>query len=359
MASKFKKIVLSFLIFGQVIFWPALAFAQTASVGAVNAIPTNNSGTIIGNAAFNLGTPAYLGMVAIQALYSQCTAAMKTFEASDSTAQLGFSFSALIGGGGQLALQISNEIAAYNTYLACLLGPLILGPQPPLAPFVLPALSALVAPNTYTAGLKQQLVSQVNASVQAYQAKLKTAQGRYNIASQNIWKALMITILINTTKSVADQLVNKLVSNYKITNLKQYTDSVATLMYDNQFLRDNFPATQDQMMARQILTNPLFRSQIQPGIFLQASNNLGYNPATLSPSDPNYYTKLAAAGSSPANPYFLQASYVSGVDQSHAASMSTAQAHIAQGSGYKGRSTAPAVWRNNSRLIYRRPRPRP
>ena len=106
-------------------------------------------------------------------------------------------------------------------------------------------------------------------------------------------------------------------------------------MYDNQYLRDNFPDAQGQSMARAILTQPEFRDQIQPGIFVAANTALGFTPGTLSPSDPNYYQKMAMVGSASANPYFMQTAYVSGVDQAHAQALVQANAQIAQSQGYK------------------------
>ena len=86
-----------------------------------------------------------------------------------------------------------------------------------------------------------------------YVKKYSDLDARINNANQGFWKTLLISMLLQTSKAVADTLVTKLVNNYKISNLKHYTDSVATLMYDNQFIRENFPNTQDQLMARAIL----------------------------------------------------------------------------------------------------------
>lgn len=320
--NKLQQLIIFGLIVSQVFLMPGLAFAfvSTAS-GSLNAVPINDSGSIVGNTAFDgVFSP-------IKTTYVGCSSVMRNFETTDSATQLGFSFSGILGGDSTYAVQLGKEIAAYNVYLTCLGG-------------AITALDAVIAPNTYTSNIKQQLMSQLKADAVTYQAKLTTAHSRYNVASQNIWKALLITVLINTTKAVADQLVTKLVNSYKISNIKAYTDSLATLAYDNQFIRDNFSSNQSQMMARAILTNPIFRTQIQPGIYAQADSALQYNgttftPTTLSTSDSNYYAKMAMAGSASANPYYLQTAYVSGVDQSHANAVTTAQSHISQGNGYK------------------------
>lgn len=331
-AHKLKTIIASFLIFSQLVFWPVLVLAQTANIVApLNPVPISDSGSLIANNAFNTA------LLPIQKIYSGCNSSLKDFEATDNATNLGFSFSTLIGGDGKYVAQLGKEIGTYQIYLYCLQGPplglasVVIG----LPDGILPALNNIIAPNLYTSNIKQQMVAEVNVNIQTYKAKLVNAQARYNAASQNVWKALLITILLNTTKAVANQLVYKLVNNYKISNLMAYTNSLATLAYDNQFVRANFPDAQSQIMARQILTNPALRTQIQPGMYIQANNSLAFNPATLSTSNPNFYANMGQVGSSQANPYFLQSSFVAGVDQSRASSLAMAQNHISQGNGYK------------------------
>ncbi len=318
-ANKFQKIVAGVLIFSQLTFWPALALAFVSTApGALSPVPINDTGSITGNTAFDAP------FTTIKTTYTACNVTIKAFEVTDNAARLGFSFSSIIGGGGALAVQLQAEITAYNAYL-----------NPPCLTTILQSLDKLTAPNTYTSTLKQQLVTQVKADAQTYQAKLKIAHEKYDVASQSIWKALLITVLLKTSKTIANQLVNRLVNNYKIANIKQYTDSLSTLAYDNQFIRENFPDAQSQLMARAILTNPSFRNEIQPGIYAAADNALGYNPDTVNLSDPSFYSKMAAAGSSQANPYVMQTSFVAGVDQSHSNAQSSAQQQISQGNGYK------------------------
>jgi hypothetical protein len=323
-ANRVQKTTILILIFGQLALWPFSAFAVPLPLASVvaplTAIPVSPGGTAAGNLAFNTA------MAGVQGLYDTCNDILKGFEQTDQGVTMGMSFASLLSGGGALAGQYGAEADAYDLFTTCLDGSDgIEG--------VIGDLDAVPAPDSYTSGIKAQFRATVVAKYNAYVLKYNSAAAKYNVASQGVWKALLITILINTTKTVADALVNHLVSNYKITNIKAYTDSIATLMYDNQFLRDNFPATQDQMMARQILLNPLLRSQIQPGIYQAATNFV--NPTKINYNSPNFYNQMAMAGSSPGNPYFIQTAMVSGVDQSHSSALATAQTTISQGSGYK------------------------
>lgn len=322
--AKINKIIAVAILITQFAFWPLEVFAVVSTApGAVNAISTNDTGSLIANTTFDAAFSP------IKANYLACNASIKTFEAADNAAQLGFSFGTLIGGNGALVAQLTKQVAAYNIYL-----------NPPCLTSSIVNLDLLTAPNVYTSGLKQQLLTQMKADAQIYQDKLKTAHARLNIASQDVWKALMVTVLMNTTKVVANQLVNKLVNSYKVANAKKYVDSVATLMYDNQFIADNFPDNQGQMMARAILENPLLRNQIQPGIFAAADNALNYNGASFNPvnlqySDPDFYAKMALVGTAQASPYYLQSVYVANLDAARSKSQSAAQQLVSQGNGYK------------------------
>jgi hypothetical protein len=307
--NNLKKIIVSLLIFGQTAL-PFLAFA------AANPVSITDSGSTIENTVFSAA------IAPIRATNIGCANAEATYEKTDSAVQLGFSGLSIIGGDAVLLTQLQAKITAYNGFITCRQG-------------VLDALNNIPTPNSFTYAQKQQYVNQVTSAISAYKTKLETTQARYNNAKQGFWKTLVFNILIKTSKAVADTLVSKLVYNYKISNFKQYADSAATLMYDNQFIRENFPKAQDQLMARAILNNPLLRTQIQPGIFVAANAALGYNPSSLNPASPNFYGQMAAMGNPSANPYYLQTAYVGGLDQSRAASMATAQQQISQGSGYK------------------------
>ena len=314
--NKTKKYLIAILIFGQAVALPGLAFANGDPTGPLNPISITDGGSAIANATFQT---AFGPIVTANAA---CATAESAYQKSNGATKAGFSGLSIIGGSSALVEQLGQQWLAYGGFEDC-------------RQAVAKLLTGLPTTNSYNDNQRQALLTQVNASIQGWKAKEDQTLAQLNNASQGFWKTLVFNILIQTTKSVADALVTKLVNNYKITNIKQYADSVATLMYDNQYLRDNFPDAQGQLMARAILNQPELRNQIQPGIFVAANAALGFNPTSLSPSDPNYYQKMAMVGSSTANPYFLQASYVSSTDQAHAQALAQANAQIAQSQGFK------------------------
>jgi hypothetical protein len=325
--NKFLKIVAAVLLSAQLGFWPMFALAQLG--GFCGLTPANPCSTYDYN---NGSTPGALGaganatfdtaLAGIVAANEACIIAEQAYEKTDSAAQLGFSGLAIIGGDSVLLAQLGAKITAYNGFISCRDG-------------VLKSLTILPAPNVYTSNKKQTLTNQVNQVIASWRTKLEDAQARYNNAKQGFWKTLVFNILIKTSKSVANALVAKLVSKYKVNNYMQYADSLATLMYDNQFIRQNFPDAQGQFMARAILENPIVRYKVPPAAFIAADGALGFDPKALQVDDPLFYSKMAKVGSTVANPYFLHTTNIGGVDQARANALSYAQGQISQGAGLK------------------------
>lgn len=314
--NKLVKIIASLLIFGQLAGWPVLAFAQVPGVGALNPIPVNDGGNVAQNAAYEAA------MAVPRGAYQVCLETVNAADIADTGAQLGFSGLSLIGGDAALLTRLGAKISAYQAFITC-------------ANLKLAIMQGVPAGNVFTANKKQELISQVNAAIITYKTKLEQTQARYNNANQGFWKTLVFNILIKTSKAVANALVTKLVNNYKIRDYKQYADSLATLTYDNQFIRQNFPDAQGQLMARAILENPSFRYQVPPGIFVAADAALGFDPKGVNPNDPFFYAKMASVGSSQANPYYQHSVMVGGVDQAKANSLAYAQGNILQSQGLK------------------------
>ncbi len=311
-----KKYIAIILLAGELALFPLSAFAQISALGALNPVPTSDGGTAAQNAIFSAA------MIAPRATFSACLTAVNTADAADNASQLGFTGLSLIGGDSVLMVRLGAKLTAYQVFLTC-------------ANTVISTVDAIGAPNSYTAQQKQSYITQITSAIQAYKAKLENAQARYNNAKQGFWKTLVFNILIKTSKSVANSLVQKLVSNYKVRNVMQYTDSVATLMYDNQFIRKNFPGSEGQFMARAILENPLVRNDVPSYAFIAADTALGFDPKYLDTNDPDFYVKMSHVGSTIANPYYQHTTNIGGVDQARAQSLQYAQAQVTQGNGLK------------------------
>jgi hypothetical protein len=328
---KLKKIIIYFLASLQIVLWPSLALAQVPGLGGAGSFAGLNGSNaalplFVTNTANPLvDTPILIAIDAASKANQGCATAEQAFAIGDTAAQLGFSGLAVISGGASLTTQLTAKIGKLEGFISC-------------RQAVLTSLEGITTPDLITTQPKQTVSNAATAAIVSLKAKEDALKAQLANATQGVWKALLITVLLNTTKVVANQMVNKIVNNYKIANVKAYTDSLASLMYTNQFVRENYPDSAGQLIARSMLVNPALRNQLNPAVATVANNALaagGVDPRNLSSTDPNFYSKLALIGSSQANPYFLQTQYAAGASQAQASALAAAQSHIAQGNGYK------------------------
>lgn len=169
-------------------------------------------------------------------------------------------------------------------------------------------------------------------------ARLDILNDQYTLATQSIWKTILVASLLTTSKSLATNLVNKLVSQYKINDFTKYADAVATQVYDNEYIQNNASGSNaDQMILRSMLTNPIAQSVIQPAVYQKTNDSLGFAPATvdLSASNPDFYTQMALVGAGGNNPFVQQMVMTDKAINAHNQALATAQSEIAQSNGLK------------------------
>lgn len=94
-------------------------------------------------------------------------------------------------------------------------------------------------------------------------------------------------------------LLNKIESNYMIANFLYYTDALVAGQYADDYMQKYVTDTFDQQIIRSFI--PQFScgagtAALRPVFEAKAAENLGFDPALLSPTDPNFYQKLARVG---------------------------------------------------------------
>lgn len=333
-SKKFKILVGSFLILGQLLLAPGFVFAQAVPGVSVPTSDSNNGNNPGGVAGTIANVTMQTLIEAASTVNQACAAAEQLYFNASTNTKVGFSGLSIISGGANLLTNYQADIVAIN-------GPpgsgLTIPPTGfiPCREYVLVLLNRIVANNVFIATQKQTIYNSVTEAIDNLKIRREEIQAKQANASQGFWKTLVFNILIKTSKSVASTLVSKLVNNYKIRDFKQYADSVATLVYDNQFIRQNYPDNQGQMMARAVLNNPLFRREVPTAIFIAADGALGFDPKSLDPGDPNFYAKMALAGSAQANPYFQHHAVIANADLAHSTALAYSQNQISQSQGLK------------------------
>lgn len=314
--SNLKKFVLV-LCACQLAFLPFFASAQFA-------VPSCDSGNGVCDAAGILANTTANGSLAvIDKDNLVCTTTENTFFASDKAVSIGMGGLALISGGASLQAQLVAKIGKIEGFKVCHNVQLNLA-------------KAVPTPNTFTSSRKLLLTDEITKQIASLQAREEPLNNQLKMAQAGFWKTLVFNILIKTTKTIAINMVNKLNKEFHIQDFSKYADAVATQVYDNEFIMDNFSgAKADQMLVRSMLSNPIVQSQMSPAVVQYSNNALGFDPKALDVNDPNFYQKMYSVGGGPANPFVQQIAFADASQMIHAKALVTSQAEIAQSAGLK------------------------
>lgn len=121
--------------------------------------------------------------------------------------------------------------------------------------------------------------------------------------------------LASAFANFATQFLNDLISsiekNYKIANFLYYSDALVNGEYVGDYLNKYVPNQLDQALVKNFI--PQFNcgqaQNVKQILKAKADQYLGFDPQTLSPSDPQFYTKLARMGDFLASPQGWQLYY--------------------------------------------------
>ncbi len=321
--SLIKKLFAVF-ISAQVFSVPFLAFAQLG----VSTVPVNDTangtGGIPGTVA---NTAASAAFTSAEAANKVCETAEQAYFKTDSNVQLAFGGLELISGGKALLLQLEAKQKALEGFISCRKG-------------VLTTVKAIVAPNTYTVGQKQNLINDISSVIASLEAKQEPVKQQMALARQGFWKSIVLQILIKTTKAVTTRVVNDLTSQYKINDVMRYTDAVASQVYTNQLIRDQSTSGTEQLIIRSMLTNPVLKSKVHSAVYQAAADALEvngsvFNARSIDPKDPDFYLKLSKYGIGETNPQFMERVYENRAAEMDKVGKSMAANEILVGSGLK------------------------
>lgn len=187
---------------------------------------------------------------------------------------------------------------------------------------------------------EQDRYTKISASLRT---EIDSLNAQQHASIQDILKAFMVKVILNVSKNLTTELVNKMVSKYKISDYLAYGDALASQVYSMKYINDNFSGdARQQMMIRSILQSEKLPGQIataQAFANSKAQEYLGTacNVATqgINSSDANYFTKcLAAYGAPEANPQYQLLVAQDQATAAKAAGQTSANAEVAQSNGY-------------------------
>lgn len=136
--------------------------------------------------------------------------------------------------------------------------------------------------------------------------------GDFSITIGDVPRIIMDSVKEGLTSSFSQfmssflsDLVQKIENNYMIANFLYYSDALVSGQYANDYLNKYVNDNLDKQIIRQFI--PQFSCNKQNAalkdIFkAKASQNLGFDPSSLNPNDPNYYQKLSKVGNFMSSP---------------------------------------------------------
>lgn len=323
---KFKIFLAWLIIFIQPFIFFGVARAQIATEEAPGGLLTAAVATAAsaGSLVTAVGLPG-IGAAQMVAADAAGVACKATDIAADSAgalapASLLGSFAA-IGGGTAESTLIQGQITALISLKSCLTGQLEILKRLPVTSLI----------------QGQELVRRQNEVAQQIATigqRIDVLRAQVSAGLKDVLKAVAIKLILNFSQQLTTRLINTLIAKFRIGNYLAYGNSLATFVYEKKFIQDNYPDKQNQLILAAMLNSDLVRQDVLPAIYIQAQRSLGFVPQQLVVSDPNYWTKLAMAGSPKANPNLQQTIFDGRAEQAKAQSQFQAQAEINQSKGF-------------------------
>ncbi len=138
---------------------------------------------------------------------------------------------------------------------------------------------------------------------------------------KQIVEVIIATALVQFELAFVNMLINKLEQTYRISNYLYYADAVMSGQYVQDYLKKYVPDNIDKQLIQNFI--PQITCGMSPdmraALKAKADQHLGYDPATLNPSDPDFYSKMGRAGDYLSRPDGWEMDYQDVAQQSIAA----------------------------------------
>ncbi len=238
----------------------------------------------------------------------------------------------IIGGSSTEAVSLSARILALKTVLTC-------------REAVLTALDTTSAASISVVGAQnfQKKQNELNAEITTLKTRVENLRAQQSASIKDVLKAVMVKIILNLNKNLTTELVNKMVSKYKISSYLEYGNALATQVYSMKYINENFTGdARQQMMIRSILQSSKFPEKIKTAQSLALSKAQEYTSSACQATVADYnssnssdfwecISKLGNENSSPQYNYFQA---VDQANQAASAGQVAAAQEVSQSDGY-------------------------
>ncbi|OGE80882.1 MAG: hypothetical protein A2826_00755 [Candidatus Doudnabacteria bacterium RIFCSPHIGHO2_01_FULL_43_23] len=159
-------------------------------------------------------------------------------------------------------------------------------------------------------------------------------------------KAFRTFWLIRLSKTIQTLVAKAIDSTFKIQDYLGYVGLVSDYIYFNRFLFEKLNIPEDRLLTsitfyKQYSGNgPNFRDAVEGSTFGSFLRNksiqtAGFNPDAVDPADPEYYLKIAQAGSYLSSPYDWYHNYQDKAFMGRSEAKSAATLEVSNSEGYK------------------------
>lgn len=140
-------------------------------------------------------------------------------------------------------------------------------------------------------------------------------------------KQALSTAFAQFASNYLNKLIVAIESNYKIANFLYYTDALVSGQYVDDYLDKYVKNGLDKAMIKNFIPEMSCGNtqDLSPIFKAKADEYLGFDPATVSPSDPEYTSKMARVGNFLASPSGWSLYYQDAADQARAEAKQAAQ----------------------------------
>jgi len=322
---KLKKYLTSLLV-GLLLLQPVLVFAQLGEVPISH--PGLGQGGILGSAA---SVASKAALVTATAANEACQKAEVAFNTANTIKGIAYGGLSLIGGNKTEVADLEIYKKAVDGFIKC-------------REAVKTSLLAAATINLYDGQTKQRLNDDISIALRNLEKRRDDIETQAKIAKRGLWKGILAALLLKTTKVVSQRLVNSLTSKYKVNDVMQYADAVASNVYTAQLINDRAVDNEEQLILRSMISNPLLRTKVDNVIYQKAADALELNgqvfsARTTSADDPDFYLKMLKYGDANSHVPFLKTAYDNRATEIQTAGLSSAQNEILLGSGLKAPRT--------------------
>lgn len=181
---------------------------------------------------------------------------------------------------------------------------------------------AAIGASPATSLVSIQRKQSLNDQVMTYKDGLKVIQEQVNtqlrLAKQGFWKALMVYLALNLSKSFAQNFTNKIFAKFNVQKPLAYIETTAALIHDTELILESSSDKKVQLALHDVLNSPLLAGKLNPVAVTLADTAAlasGLDPERVDYESPNYYSSMASFGGLNVDP-FAQHLSLSGIANS-------------------------------------------